>query len=389
MPTKEVYLDYAATTPLDPAVVEVMAESLGVDGDFANPASSHAPGRRARARIETARAQIAERIGASPETIRFTSGATESDNLALVGAMRANHHRGRHLITSALEHKAILDTAHALQAQGIEVTYIEHGPDGIIDPDRLAEALRDDTVLVSIMHVNNETGVVQDIAALGGRCRERGVLFHVDAAQSTGKLPLSVRDWPVDLVSLTAHKTYGPMGIGAICIRPGVRLEPLIHGGSQEGGLRPGTLATHQIAGFGKAFELADPARDGPLLAGKRDRLWAGLRVIEGVRLNGHPTQRAPHVLSVTFPGVQGESLQLALADVAISAGSACNADVPDPSHVLSGMGLSDALAASTLRFSVGRFTTDAEIDHVVSGIQTEVPRLRALAGGAPAWTAS
>ena len=389
MRAKEIYLDYAATTPLDPAVVEVMAESLGADGDFANPASSHAPGRRAKARIETARAQIAERIGASPETIRFTSGATESDNLALVGAMRANQHRGRHLITSALEHKAVLDTAHALQAQGIEVTYIEHGPDGIIDPDRLAEALRDDTVLVSIMHVNNETGVTQDIATLGGRCRERGVLFHVDAAQSTGKLPLSVRDWPIDLVSLTAHKTYGPMGIGAICVRPGVCLEPLIHGGSQEGGLRAGTLATHQIAGFGKAFELADPARDGPLLAGKRDRLWAGLRAIEGVRLNGHPTRRSPHVLSVTFPGVQGESLQLALADVAISAGSACNADVPDPSHVLRGMGLSDALAASTLRFSVGRFTTDAEIDHVVGGIQAEAPRLRALAGGAPAWTAS
>ena len=385
---REIYLDYAATTPLDPAVVEVMAESLGADGDFANPASSHAPGRRAKARIETARAQIGERIGAPPETIRFTSGATESDNLALVGAMRAYRHRGRHLITSELEHKAILDTAHALQAQGIEVTYIEHGPDGIIDPDRLAEALRDDTVLVSIMHVNNETGVVQDIAALGGRCGERGVLFHVDAAQSTGKLPLSVRDWPVDLVSLTAHKTYGPMGIGAICIRPGVRLEPLIHGGSQEGGLRPGTLPTHQIAGFGKAFELADPARDGPLLAGKRDRLWAGLGVIEGVRLNGHPTQRSPHVLSVTFPGVDGESLQLALADVAVSAGSACNADVPDPSHVLRGMGLSDALAASTLRFSVGRFTTDAEIDHVVGAIQAEVPRLRALASGAPGWTA-
>ncbi|MCY3732126.1 MAG: cysteine desulfurase family protein [Rhodospirillaceae bacterium] len=385
---REIYLDYAATTPLDPAVVEVMAESLGADGDFANPASSHAPGRRAKARIETARAQIGERIGAPPETVRFTSGATESDNLALVGAMRANRHRGRHLITSALEHKAILDTAHALQAQGTEVTYIEHGPDGIIDPDRLAEALRDDTVLVSIMHVNNETGVVQDIAALGGRCRERGALFHVDAAQSTGKLPLSVGDWPVDLVSLTAHKTYGPMGIGAICIRPGVRLEPLIHGGSQEGGLRPGTLPTHQIAGFGKAFELADPARDGPLLAGKRDRLWAGLSVIEGVRLNGHPTQRSPHVLSVTFPGVDGESLQLALADVAVSAGSACNADVPDPSHVLRGMGLSDALAASTLRFSVGRFTTDAEIDHVVGAIQAEVPRLRVLASGAPRWTA-
>lgn len=386
---KEIYLDYAATTPVDPEVVSVMAECLGPDGDFANPSSSHAPGRRAKARVETARAQIADRIGAPPDTVWFTSGATESDNMALVGTMRANEHRGRHMITSVLEHKAVLDTARALETQGVEVTYIEHGPDGVIDPDHLAEALRDDTVLVSIMHVNNETGVLQDIAALGERCRERGVLFHVDAAQSTGKVALKLEAWAVDLASITAHKTYGPMGIGAIYLRKGVNLRPMIHGGEQEGGVRPGTLATHQIAGFGKAFELADPKRDGPLLAEGRDRLWAGLSAIEGAMLNGHPTQRSPHVLNVTFPGVEGDSLQLALADVAISAGSACNSDVPEPSHVLRAMGLSDALSASTLRFSVGRFTTDAEIDYVVGRIQEEVPRLRALARGAPAWTAS
>ena len=386
---REIYLDYAATTPVDPQVIDVMAECLGPDGDSANPSSSHAPGRRARARVETARAQIAARIGASSDTVWFTSGATESDNMALIGAMRANERRGRHMITSVLEHKAILDTAQALEAQGVEVTYIEHDSDGLIDPDRLAEALRDDTVLVSIMHVNNETGVLQDIAALGRCCRERGVLFHVDAAQSTGKVPLELEEWPVDLVSLTAHKTYGPMGIGAIYIRDGVNLHAMIHGGEQEGGFRPGTLATHQIAGFGEAFELADPERDGPLMAARRDRLWAGLSAIEGVILNGHATRRSPHVLNVTFPGVEGESLQLALADVAISAGSACNSDIPDPSHVLRGMGLSDALAASTLRFSVGRFTTEAEIDYVVGRIQEEVPRLRALASGAPAWTAS
>ena len=229
--------------------------------------------------------------------------------------------------------------------------------------------------------------MLQDVEAIGRRCRERGVLFHVDAAQSTGKVPLAFGDWPVDLVSLTAHKTYGPMGIGAIYIRDGVALAPMIHGGEQEGGFRPGTLATHQIVGFGKAFELADPHRDGPLLAARRDQLWEGLSAVEGVRLNGHPTQRSPHVLNVTFPGVEGDSLQLAIAEVAISAGSACNSDIPDPSHVLRGMGLSDALAASTLRFSVGRFTTEAEIAHVVARIQEEVPRLREVARGAPAWT--
>jgi len=386
---REIYLDYAATTPVDPRVIEVMAECLGPDSDSANPSSTHLPGRRAWARVQTARAQIAERIGASPDTVCFTSGATESDNMALVGAMRANEHRGRHMITSVLEHKAILDTARALEVQGVEVTYIKHDSDGVIDPDCLAEALRDDTVLVSIMHVNNETGVLQDIEALGRRCRERGVLFHVDAAQSTGKVPLMLKQWPVDLLSLTAHKTYGPMGIGAIYIRKGVSLRPLIHGGEQEGGVRPGTLATHQIAGFGKAFELADPERDGPVMAAMRDRLWAGLSAIEAVSLNGHPTQRSPHLLNVTFPGVDGDSLQLALAGVSISAGSACNSDVPEPSHVLRGMGLSDVLAASTLRFSLGRFTTEAEIDYVVERVREEVPRLRALASGAPAWTAS
>jgi cysteine desulfurase len=386
---KEIYLDYAATTPVDPAVIEVMIECLGSSGDSANPSSSHLPGRRAKARVEVARSQIAKRIGVSSDTVWFTSGATESDNMALIGAMRANAHRGRHLITSVLEHKAILDTAHALEAEGAEVTYVNHDSDGIVDPDQISEAIRDDTVLVSIMHVNNETGVLQDIAAIGQRCHECGVLFHVDAAQSTGKVALKLEDWAVDLASLTAHKTYGPMGIGAIYISEGVSLDPMIHGGEQEGGFRPGTLATHQIVGFGKAFELADPDSDGPLLAARRDRLWTGLNAIEGVSLNGHPAQRSPHVLNVTFPGVEGSSLQLALANVAISAGSACNSDIPDPSHVLRGMGLSDVLAESTLRFSVGRFTTEAEIDYVVGRIQDEVPRLRALASGAPAWTAS
>ena len=384
----EIYLDYAATTPVDPRVIDAMTECLGPEGDSANPSSAHAPGRRARARVEEARAQIARRVGAAPETIRFTSGATESDNLALLGVMAANRHRGRHLVTSRLEHKAVLDAAAALQSLGFEVSFAEHDADGVIGPDAVEACIRDDTVLVSIMHVNNETGVLQDIAAIGERCRQHGVLLHADAAQSTGKVPLRLDDWPVDLASLTAHKTYGPMGIGAIYIRKGVNVRPLIHGGEQEGGLRPGTLATHQIVGFGEAMELADPDREGALLAERRDRLWSSLSAIGGVRLNGHPTQRSPHVLNVTFPGVQAESLQLAVSEVAVSTGSACNSDIPEPSHVLSAMGLSDALATATLRFSVGRFTTEAEIDHVVERMRAEVARLRDLARGAPDWTA-
>ena len=388
MARPEIYLDYAATTPVDERVIGAMNECLGAGGDSANPSSSHPPGRRARDRVEAARAQIAHRVGATPDTIRFTSGATESDNLALIGTMAANLRRGRHLVTSRLEHKAVLDAAGALEADGFAVTYVEHGDDGVIRPDAVAECLRDDTVLVSIMQVNNETGVCQDIAAIGERCRERGVLFHVDAAQSTGKVPLRLDDWPVDLASLTAHKTYGPMGIGAIYLRRSVNVRPMIHGGAQEGGLRPGTLATHQIVGFGAAFEIADPELDGPLLAERRDRLWRGLQTVDEVRLNGHPTQRSPHVLNVTFPGVQAQSLQLAVSEVAVSTGSACNSDVPEPSHVLRAMGISDALAAATLRFSVGRFTTEAEIDHVVERITCEVCRLRDLARGAPAWIA-
>ena len=387
MAAKQIYLDYAATTPVDPEVIEVMVQCLGLDGDYANSSSSHSPGRSAKVRINTARAQIAKRIGAEANSIYFTSGATESDNMALIGVMHANKYRGRHLITSTLEHKAILDTVYMLKAQGIEVTFIEHDADGIIDSHQLAAEIRDDTVLVSIMHVNNETGVLQDINLLGALCRERDILFHVDAAQSIGKVSLNVEDSPVDLVSLTAHKAYGPMGIGAIYIRKGVNISPMIHGGEQEGGYRSGTLATHQIAGFGKAFALADPDREGPLLAARRNQLWEGLEIIEGASLNGHPTKRSPHVLNVTFAGIEGESLRSALSDVAISAGSACNSDVPEPSHVLRGMGLSDALAASSLRFSVGRFTTESDIDYVLSRVQQEVSRLRELASGAPDWT--
>ena len=387
MEAKKIYLDYAATTPVDPEVVESMIQCLGPDGDYANSSSSHFFGKSAKVHIDTARAQIAARIGAEADSICFTSGATESDNMALMGTMYANQHRGRHLITSTLEHKAVLDTAHALKDQGFEVTFVDHDANGVISAQQLATAIRDDTILVSIMHVNNETGVLQDLTVLGELCREKGVLFHVDAAQSVGKVSLNVSGFPVDLVSLTAHKAYGPMGIGAIYIRKGIKIIPMIHGGEQERGYRSGTLATHQIAGFGKAFALADPDQEGPLLAARRDQLWAGLKVIEGTSLNGHATKRSPHILNVTFAGVEGESLRSALADVAISAGSACNSDISDPSHVLRGMGLSDALASSSLRFSLGRYTTETDIEYVLRRVRQEVLRLRELADGAPGWT--
>jgi cysteine desulfurase len=303
--------------------------------------------------------------------------------------MFAHRDRGRHLITSRMEHKAVLDTAAAMEKQGFEVTYLDSDSDGLIAPDQVAEAIKDDTTLVSIMHVNNETGVVQDIAAIGECCRSRGVLLHVDAAQSIGKVPVPLDQWAVDLVALTAHKTYGPKGIGALYVRPGTKLAPLIYGGDQEGSIRPGTLATHQIVGMGEAYELADTEREAPALAVKRDRLWAGLSAIEGVRLNGHPTQRSPHVLNVVFPGVDGESLRLGIAEIAVSAGAACNSAAPEASHVLSALGLSDALASSSQRFSVGRFTDAAEIDYTIERVTAEVVRLRELAGGAPAWCAN
>ncbi len=389
MTKQSIYLDYAATTPVDPAVAAAMSECLGPGGNFANPSSSHSVGQRARRRVEEARAQIAARVSAPVDTIWFTSGATESDNLAIKGAMLAHRDLGRHLITSRTEHKAVLDTAAALEKQGLEVTYLACDSAGLIAPEEVAEAIKDDTTLVSIMHVNNETGVVQDIAALGECCRSRGVLLHVDAAQSIGKVPVPLDQWAVDLVSLTAHKAYGPKGIGALYVRPGTKLVPMIHGGEHEGGIRSGTLATHQIVGMGQAYELADTEREAPVLAALRDRLWAGLSAIEGVRLSGHPTQRSPHVLNVVFPGVDGESLRLGIAEIAVSAGAACNATTAEASHVLSALGLSDALAGSSQRFSVGRFTNTAEIDYVIERVTAEVARLRELAGDAPAWCAN
>jgi cysteine desulfurase len=382
--SEEIYLDYAATTPLDPAVAAAMTECL--EREFGNPSSQHARGRRARELVERARASIAARVGAPAESIVFTSGATEANNLALQGVLGGRRGSFPHLVTSRIEHKSVLDTARALHAAGCPVTYVDADALGRVAPDDVARAIRPDTALVSLMHVNNETGVVQDVLAVGAACRERGVLFHVDAAQSVGKVPLGLADAPIDLCSLTAHKVCGPKGIGVLYVAPGVVLAAQMHGGEQERGLRPGTLATHQIVGMGKAYELADPRREGPRLAALRDGLWERLRAIPGARANGDPERRAPHVLNVTFPGAEGESLRLALRDLAVSAGSACAADSPEASHVLTAMGLSDTLASSSLRFSVGRFTTEREIALAAERVTTEVARVRALAAGAPAW---
>lgn len=389
MTAREIYLDYAATTPVDPAVAEAMAECLELGGVFANPSSAHSFGRAAARRVETARAQIAERIGATADSIVLTSGATESDNLALQGVMHACRERGNHMITARTEHKAVLDTAAALERRGFAATYLDCDGDGLIDTDALEAAITDATVLVSIMHTNNETGVVQDLVELGECCRRHGVLLHTDAAQSVGKVPLDVAECPVDLVSLTAHKIYGPKGVGALYVRPGVALVPLMFGGDQERALRPGTLPVHQVVGMGRAYEIADAAVEAPRLATLKKRLWDGLSNIDGAQRNGHAQRASPHVLSVTFPGVNGESLRLAIEEIAVSAGSACNAETPESSHVLSAMGLSDALAESTLRLSLGRYTTAEEIDYVLERITVEAARLRALSASAPAWCSS
>ena len=385
----EIYLDYAASAPLDPAVLAVMERALR--DSAANPASTHAAGRRAARIVETARAQVAARIGAAaPERIVFTSGATEANNLALKGvlehALAAQPAARPHLVTSRIEHRSVLDAARALETRGVDVTYVPSGADGIVSPERIAAAIEPATALVSLMHVNNETGTVQDVEAVAEICRARGVPLHVDAAQSAGKLPLAVEVLGPALVSLTAHKLCGPKGVGALYVAPGTVLAPQLHGGEQERGLRAGTLAPHQVAGMGAAYELAAPEREGPRLAALRDRLAQRLCAIPGVRENGDPQRRAPHLLNMTFPGVEGESLRAALGGVAVSAGSACASASPEASHVLTAMGLSDVLAASSLRFSVGRFTTEDEIDRAAARVAAAVDRLRELAKGAPAW---
>jgi cysteine desulfurase len=380
-----VYLDNAATTPVDPRVIEIMLECCGPDGDFANPSAvGHEPGRRARSRVEQARAEVARLVGATPEQIVWTSGATEADNLALFGAARFHRSRGRHIVTSRTEHPAVLDPCRQLEREGFEVTYLKPGADGIVDPGQVAAALRDDTILVSLMHVNNEIGVVQDIGAVGRACRARGVLLHVDAAQSAGKLPIDVERDCVDLLALTAHKVHGPKGVGALCVRrePRLGLVPLLYGGGQERGLRSGTVPTHQVAGMGRAFAIAaeQMAAEATRIGALRERLWAALAALPGLRLNGHPVRRVAGILSVTVDGVEGESLLQSLPDLAVASGSACASTNAEPSYVLRALGHSDRLAQSTLRLSLGRFTTCEHVDYAAGRVRQEVERLRAIA---------
>ena len=385
--SEPIYLDNAATTAVDPRVVAEMLECLGPEGDFANPSSvGHSPGRRARARVEQARAEVAALVGADPSQVIFTSGATEADNLAILGAARFYAARGRHVVTSRTEHPAVLDACRQLEREGFEVTYLKPGADGIVETWQVEEALRSDTILVSLMHVNNEIGVAQDVGAVGALCRSRGVLFHVDAAQSAGKLPIDVGRDCIDLLALTAHKVHGPKGVGALCMRrePRLGLVPLLHGGGQERGLRSGTVPTHQVVGLGAAFRVAasEMAADGARIAALRERLWLGLSALPGMLLNGHPIRRVPGILSIAVDGVEGESLLYALPGLAVSSGSACASTHSEPSYVLRALGRSDRLAQSTLRLSLGRFNTAAEVDYAITAITTAVTRLRAVAPG-------
>jgi cysteine desulfurase len=383
---RPIYLDYAATTPVDPRVAEVMAQCLTRDGVFGNPASIHAHGRAAAAVVEQARVQVAALIGAQPEEIIFTSGATESNNLALQGVARFQRRGGgRHIVTLKTEHKSVVDACRQLELDGWRVTWLKPAADGLLDPAALEAALRPETVLVAVMHANNETGVVQDIAAIGRITRARGITLLVDATQSVGKLPLHLAELDVDLLSCSAHKFYGPKGIGALYVRrqPRARLAPLMFGGGHERGLRPGTLATHQIAGFGEACRLAEMemAAEQARIAPLRDRLWQELARLPEVWRNGHTRQCLAGILNISFGGVDGEALLADLDGLCVSSGSACTSASAEPSYVLRALGRSDELAS--LRFSLGRWTTSAELDAAVAQVTATVERLRALS---PLW---
>jgi cysteine desulfurase len=383
---KPIYLDYSATTPVDPRVAKKMVPFLFER--FGNPASrSHSYGWDAEEAVELAREQVAQLVNADPKEIVWTSGATESNNLAIAGAARFHRTKGRHLITMTTEHKAVLDSMRNLEREGFAVTYLAPNPDGLLDLDAFTAAIREDTVLASIMHVNNEIGVIQDIARIGSICRERGVLFHVDAAQSTGKVAIDLDTLPVDLMSFSAHKTYGPKGIGALYVRrkPRVRIEALIHGGGHERGMRSGTLATHQIVGMGEAYRIAhvEMAADNDRARMLRDKLLYGLSVLEETYVNGDLTARVPHNLNMSFNFVEGESLMMAMKGVAVSSGSACTSASLEPSYVLRALGRPDELAHSSIRFTVGRFTTEADINATVDLVVRNVRKLRDLS---PLW---
>lgn len=383
-----IYLDYAATTPVDDRVAAAMVECLTTSGNFGNPASrSHQFGWEAEEAVETARANVAALINADPREIVWTSGATESDNLAIKGVAYFNQKKGKHVITSKIEHKAVLDTCRQLERDGFDVTYLDPDEYGIVSPEKVAKAIREDTTVVSIMHVNNELGSLNDLAAIGKICNEKSVRFHVDAAQSAGKVEIDVEAMHIDLLSLSAHKIYGPKGMGALFVRrkPRVRLEAQIHGGGHERGMRSGTLPTHQIVGMGEAFRLAkeDMGKDLEHVVALRKRLLDGLSSIEETKLNGHESQNYPGIINISFAYVEGESLLMALKDMAVSSGSACTSASLEPSYVLRALGLDDELAHSSIRFSIGRFTTEEEIDYVISKVENAVERLRELS---PLW---
>lgn len=383
-----IYLDYSATTPVDPRVAEKMCSYLTPDGEFGNPASrSHAFGWDAEAAVEEARGNVAALVNADPREIVWTSGATESDNLAIKGAAHFYKQKGRHIVTVKTEHKAVLDSCRQLEREGFEVTYLDPQPDGLLDLDAFRQALRDDTVVASVMHVNNEIGVIQDIAALGEICRERKIIFHVDAAQSAGKVPIDVQQLKVDLMSFSAHKIYGPKGIGALYVRrkPRVRLEAQMHGGGHERGMRSGTLPVHQIVGMGEAFRIAkqEMADENARILALRNRLYEGLKDIEEVYVNGDLDHRTAGNLNVSFNFVEGESLIMALKDLAVSSGSACTSASLEPSYVLRALGRSDELAHSSIRFTIGRFTTEQEIDYAIELVKRKIGKLRDLS---PLW---
>ena len=383
-----IYLDYLASTPVDPRVAEKMTKCLTMDGNFGNPASrSHLFGWRAEEAVENARREVAELLNADPREIVWTSGATESDNLAIKGVAHFNQGNGKHIVTSKIEHKAVLDTCKQLEREGFEVTYLDPGSNGLITPQAVAAALRDDTTLVSIMHANNEIGVINDIAGIGEVTRENGVVFHVDGAQSAGKIPVDMKQMKVDLFSLSAHKMYGPKGMGALFVRrkPRIRLEAQMHGGGHERGMRSGTLATHQIVGMGAAAAIckAEMSAEAERLRGLRARFWEAISDIEQVHINGDEEARLPGALNVSISFVEGESLIMSLKDLAVSSGSACTSASLEPSYVLRALGLSDELAHSSLRFSFGRFSTNEQVDFAAKQLRQAVGKLRELS---PLW---
>lgn len=383
-----IYLDYSSTTPVDPRVADKMMECLTLEGNYGNPASrSHMLGWKAEEAVETARRQIADLIKADPREIVWTSGATEADNLAIKGVAHFYSKKGKHIITSKIEHKAVLDSCRQLEREGYEVTYLDPDDKGLISPQTVADAIREDTILVSLMHVNNEIGVVNDIEEIGKITREKGVIFHVDAAQSAGKIDIDLEGMQVDLMSLTAHKIYGPKGIGVLYVRrkPRIRIEPQIHGGGHERGMRSGTLATHQIVGMGEAYRIAkeEMHEEHERVLAIRNRLLDGLKDIEEVYVNGDIGNRVAGNLNISFNFVEGESLMMALRDLAVSSGSACTSASLEPSYVLRALGLNDELAHSSLRITVGRFTTEEEVDYAVEKIHEAVAKLRELS---PLW---